>query len=227
MTRALLCLMIIGCKGTIIGEVKPLDESTVPTPGEVTLPVGPTYSAAKCEGVAALRTYHSLTGDALGADRANLAATLDTRRPRSWETVQSYGQDLNRQLGYYLATDGALDLATVPVRPMYWAADAQLGALELYSHFRVGYIVCGRMLAEPNGSAVFMSPELASAPTEASASKVCHDMMRQFWKEEPTTEQVSDCAAFAIDEANVAATTTERWALVCAALISSTGSTTQ
>ena len=157
MKRALLALLVIGCKGTIIGEV--IDPSSqLPngtTPSSMPEPTMPTSSTARCEGVAMARSYHSLTGEALEASRVDSAVTLDTRRPRTWENITAYGDDLNQQFGYYLASNGALNFATVPVRPEYWRADAQLGALELYSHFRVGYIVCTRMLSEPNGSAAF------------------------------------------------------------------------
>ncbi len=195
-----------------------------PTPSA---PAGPTYSAAVCEGAPPARTFTGLDGLPLERDRVNAAADLDQRRTRSWENLDAYGGDLNQQLGYYRATEGLLERATAPLRPDFWYLEADMGALELYSQFRVGFMACERMVADPHGTPLFSLPSFASAPSTDTADGPCRYMMRQFWKTEPTAQQVQACADFAVNETSDLPTVSKRWALVCAALLSSTGSTTQ
>ena len=224
--------LMAGCKGTIVGPLGTLPragEGTDPVPFEVptsNLP-GPMFSGALCEGAPAARTFLSLTGEPLEADRVNTSIDLDRRRTRTWESTHLYIDDLNRLLGYYLAANDFLDLATVPVRPSYSYAEVQMGALELYSQFRVGFVVCHQLIDTPREAKIFKLEPLRSAPTFASAKEQCRNMMRQFWREDPTTEQVDSCATFAVEETADLPTVSERWALVCASILSSTGATTQ
>lgn len=216
-----------------------------PTPEASRPPVvsGPQYSAARCEGAPRARTFRGLDGSTLEAGRVDAAVDLDRRHTRTWERVEEWGQDMNDKLGYWLASDGLFWEAAVPVRRRggagFWYNDAPLGAIELYSQFRLSFLMCSRLLSAPpdsmQRSAFVLSPgdgtpiaDLLVAPTAASAPVRCERLMRRFWRMIPSAAQVAACAQFAVDEtAELATTPVERWAYVCAALLTSAGATTQ
>lgn len=243
-----LVLLLSGCEGVIVGpraEPTPLQSVDPNQRGPAVTHVdGPQYATAKCEGVGMARTFRGLDGQVLEAGRTDAAFDLDRRQTRTWETTATWGSDMNQKLGYYLASDGLAPTALVPVRSRggaeYTYTAPPMGALELYSQFRLGFLMCKRLLdAPPVGqherTAFVLDPKNAQpfadflvAPTAESGARRCESMMRRFWKMVPSPEQVAACADFAVNEtATFATTPQERWAYVCAALLTSSGAITQ
>lgn len=249
----LLLLSAVGCDGRI-GAIPGPSASPPPTSMPAASPTpspsapppvveGPQYSAARCEGAPRSRTFRGLDGTTLEAGRVDAAVELDRRHTRTWERVEEWVQDMNDKLGYWLASDGLFWEAAVPVRRRggagFWYNDAPLGAIELYSQFRLSFLMCSRLLSAPPDSmqraAFVLSPEDGSpiadfmvAPTAASAPVRCERLMRRFWRMIPSADQVAACARFAVDEtAELATSPVERWAYVCASLLTSAGATTQ
>ncbi|MBL8939980.1 MAG: hypothetical protein JNM69_35840 [Archangium sp.] len=240
-----LVLLLAACEGTIVGS-RPVPESVDPNPSgpTVTHVDGPQYATAKCEGVGMARTFRGLDGQVLEAGRTDAAFDLDRRQTRTWETTAAWGADMNQKLGYYLASDGLAPTALVPVRSRggaeYAYTSPPMGALELYSQFRLGFLMCSRLLKSPpvgqlERTAFVIDPKNAqpfadflAVPTPESGARRCESMMRRFWKLVPSAEQVAACADFAVNETAAFATTPqERWAYVCAALLTSSGAITQ
>lgn len=242
-----LLLVLVGCEGTIVGrhaapQVLESVDPNAPTP--TTHVEGPQYATAKCEGVGMARTFRGLDGQVLEAGRTDAAFDLDRRQTRTWETTAAWGADMNQKLGYYLASDGLAPTALVPVRSRggveFSYTSPPMGALELYSQFRLSFLMCSRLLNSPPAgqlerTAFVIDPKTAqpfadflAAPTPESGARRCESMMRRFWKLVPSAEQVTACADFAVNEtATFATTPQERWAYVCAALLTSSGAITQ
>lgn len=249
--RFSLLLLLVACEGSILGGVAPAPSSSAASdpPASVTPDTpatnveGPHYASARCEGLGMVRSYTALDGTKLEASRANSASGLDARHTRTWERTDDWGADMNEKLGYYLASIDVARGAMVPVRSTggleFWYANPPMGALELYSQFRLGFLMCAKLLTSPpdpsQRDAFVLSPtngsvlaDFTAAPTAESAPRRCESMMRRFWKLVPTPEQIAACAQFAVDDtADLASTPAERWAYVCASLLTSTGTTTQ
>lgn len=242
-----LVLLITGCEGVIVGpraETPALESVDPNTNGPpVTHVDGPQYATAKCEGVGMARTFRGLDGQVLEAGRADAAFDLDRRQTRTWETTAAWGADMNQKLGYYRASDGLAPTALVPVRSRggaeYAYTSPPMGALELYSQFRLGFLMCSRLITMPPNqlerTAFVTDPktgqpfaDFLAPPTAESGARRCESMMRRFWKMVPSAEQVAACADFAVNEtASFATTPLERWSYVCAALLTSSGAITQ
>lgn len=242
-----LVLLLMGCEGVIVGPrpAPELLESVDPnTSGPtVTHVEGPQYATAKCEGVGMARTFRGLDGQVLEASRTDAAFDLDRRQTRTWETTAAWGADMNGKLGYYLASEGLAPTALVPVRSRggveYAYTSPPMGALELYSQFRLGFLMCSRLINMPpmqlERTAFVTDPktgqpfaDFLAAPTAESGARRCESMMRRFWRMVPSAEQIAACSDFAVNEtATFATTPKERWAYVCAALLTSSGAITQ
>jgi hypothetical protein len=244
-----LLLVLVGCEGTIVGAPGAAGPGSAPgsTDEAPTTHIdGPQYVTAACEGVGTSRTYRGLDTRTLEATRADSAFELDRRTTRTWDSTAAWGADMNEKLGYWKASDGLTQDALVPVRKNspgaeYVTTAPSVGALELYSQFRLAFIMCTRLLENPPPAdslprtafvvdAKTGQPlaDYRAAPTAESAPRRCTSMMRRFWKMVPTQEQVDACAQFAVVEtASLATTPAGRWAAVCAAVLTSSQTLTQ
>jgi hypothetical protein len=243
---ALMLLLVSACQGEI-GEQTP----SVAPPGMTAAPRGPAPSRpepsttpeptspppptlpppAQCVDAPPGRALRGFGGEVLGGDRADLAAGLDERRVRAWDTFDSYSGDVSQKLGYYLATAGLYTpstAASIPTRPRGWFVEGSMGALQHFTHYRLAFLACLGMLEDPTLRGVFDTPDVdyRAAPTAETAPRACAAQAQAFWSQRPSDEQVSACADFAVHE-NLDESPARRWAYVCAALLDSAPAVTQ
>jgi len=239
------CLALgAGCDGTIAGAPASLEAlpggpsspdavtSDVPwTPGGSATSTPSLPSAAVCQQAPAGRAYRGFGGEALEADRPDVAAWADIHRPfpgrkadntNGWMVVREIGGALGTREESSRdpeATDPGVG-AAFGVVPDSWFQEAEVGAFAVYVTFTYAFKACTRAFATTNTTLrTGWFEHTAFPPDRPRAEAFCERTQRAAWMRAPTVEEREACVelALSLDEPDV----TSRWALVCASIFAS------
>ncbi len=223
---ALLCsvLSLSSCLGNIMGPPK------VPTEGPDPVATGPGPDAAptpsrapECSTGPKGRSYQSLDGHPLEADRRNLELGAEIQLIRNPEQlIEGQRKALNQDfyhLGLYTNAFSssfgilpALDLA-------HWYQAPQPGISLEWGFFYTAYRACLEQQQHPK-----ITPPVAwqATPTADTAPAECRRFMQNAWWESPTDDEVAACADFAVNEIPaLVSEPAQQWAYVCASVLTS------
>ncbi|MEW5741918.1 MAG: hypothetical protein AB1938_23590 [Myxococcota bacterium] len=248
--RALLLLScgvaLAGCEGAFAGGGQPPQPGLPGTPGAPGVPgtspdtpwtsggtpsaPTPTLpSAAVCQQAPAGRGYRGFAGEALEADREDVAAWAESHRTyparkevnsNDWLVVTEIARALGTTTqGDTEGSDPGVG-AAFGVVPDSWFEESEVGAFAVYVTFRYAVKACTRAFGT-TASALRTGwfEHTAFPPDQARAESFCARTQRAAWLREPTAPERAACVdlALSLDEPDVKT----RWALVCASVFAS------
>lgn len=153
------------------------------------------------------RTYVGFGGAPLETDRPMIAAGSDRVRIKPFAALAG---EYMRALAL-TAFDTRAYAATFGRPPARWYAEPAASANTIYAAFALAYDACGQHTATLGS--------YATAPNPTLADSLCRDLGRRAWQREPTDDEASACAAYAVDKTNPADDPRKRWAYACAAVL--------
>ena len=156
----------------------------------------------------ATRTYTSLGGSALEADRIVLDAGRDRLRLKPFTALSI---EFRRGLGL-AAFDTSAYAATFGRPPARWYTEPTANASTVYGAFALAFAACTQHVAT--------AATYASAPDVTSASAVCSDLAHRAWDREASTDEVAACVDYVVTKTPAADAPRRRWAYGCAAVFS-------
>jgi hypothetical protein len=161
-----------------------------------------------CTEKPAARTYVLFDGTKLEDKRAD--ESVDANRAR-FKPYSVMADEYKRVLGAPpKSLAGAA--ATFEDPPARWHAEPAPSAVALDAIYAIGLEGCTAMVAT--------APERATAPTAATATTFCKDLMEKAWGEAPAAG-VTTCVDLATNKLANESDARKRWAHVCASLLSS------
>lgn len=196
-----------------------------PEPGEVP----PLPSVAICEDAPAGRGYLGLAGEHLEAERSDVAAGYDTRRPyRNFLHNSDWvvAVDLQKAVGNspVAADPERRDPgfgASFGITPPRWYNESEVGTFAVYVTFNYAFKVCLREFdAERALTHQPWYEHAAFEPTEERARDFCSGVQAKAWLRDPSAEELQACVDLALDLGEEP-DFKQRWAYVCASVLSS------
>ena len=155
------------------------------------------------------RSYAGLGGDALEADRPQIAAGTDRIRIKPYGALAA---EYNRVLGLTDFSTAAY-AGVFGKAPARWFEEPQASASTIYSAYALAYDGCSRKMASGG--------DYDLAPTATIADRICRDLSRAAWQREATDDEASDCATFVLNETAASDPPRKRWAYTCASILTS------
>jgi hypothetical protein len=155
------------------------------------------------------RTYLGFDGNALEADRPQIAAGTDRIRMKPFAVLSA---EYSRALGL-ASFNTAIYAGTFGKSPARWFDEPEASAATLQAGFALAYDGCTQATAT--------GADFAMAPTAVVADRLCRDFARKAWQREATDDEASTCATFAVSQTNPADAPAKRWAYTCAAVLAS------
>lgn len=192
---------LAGCAGNV------LEPSPDPGPGDDDPgPDDPTDPGPDPLCTVEARSYVGFGQAPLEADRGEAIAGSDRLRVKPFGALAG---EYQRVLGVAVDTGAFADTFGAP--PPRWYEEPAASANTLYGAYSMAYAGCLEYTAT--------GAQFAEAPTAATADALCRDFGRAFWDREPTDDQASACATFAVGETAGAGGPRARWAYACAAAL--------
>jgi hypothetical protein len=154
------------------------------------------------------QAYVGLDGRVLIEERLDLTAQTDRLRVKPYSLLQ---EDFNRALGMTPAFIQN-QASTFNDPATRWSQEPALSGVNMYQAFKAAFQGCRATLTQT---------QFQTNPTLATADVECASFQRKFWNREPTAQERSSCASFAVSAENNDASPKNRWAYACAAVLSS------
>lgn len=157
------------------------------------------------------RTYKGFDGSPLESGRLEIDPGSDRIRMKPFVALAT---EYERALGVaeVNTTSAAATFGRAPAR---WYLEPQASASTVYAAFALAYSACSQKTAT--------GTDFAEAPNANSAQRLCHDFGAAAWHREPTSDEITTCATFAVDKTNPADAPAKRWAYTCAAVLTASG----
>lgn len=199
------------------------------TPGGTASPTPALPSTAVCQQAPAGRGYRGFAGEALEADREDVAAWAETHRPyparkevnsSDWMVVVEIARALGTTTqGDPEGRDPGVG-AAFGVVPDSWYQEGEVGAFAVYVTFRYAMKACARAFGTTSSALrTGWFEHTAFAPDQTRAEAFCTRTMKAAWLREPSADERAACVdlALTLDEPDVKT----RWAMVCASVFAS------
>jgi hypothetical protein len=201
---AWICSALLGCSASPGGdrfESEPSEDPPLPPSAEVAAPL--------CADVG--KAYVGFANTPLSRGRAAGTAGADRGRIKPYSALS---REYTRTLGAVPASlQGAS--TTFSASPPRWYVEPEASAIAVITQHAVAFEGC---LAFTKTAADF-----AAGPTEESSRSQCAGMMRKFWMQTGTPDEVDSCVRFATVDTAAVKDARRRWAHVCASIMSSAG----
>jgi hypothetical protein len=193
MRHLLIPVLLVGCVGDIGGSIGDDDGSGSNEEEPVV-----------CEQV---RSYKGFAGTPLESDRLTIEPGSDRIRMKPFVALAT---EYERALGVaeVVTTSAAATFGRAPAR---WYAEPQASSNTVYAAFALAYGACTQKTA--------LGGDFAEAPNANSAQRLCRDFAMAAWHREPSVDEITTCATFAVDKTNAADAPAKRWAYTCAAVL--------
>lgn len=157
------------------------------------------------------RAYTDLGGTPLGTDRPTIDPGTDRVRLKPYAAL---ADEYKAALGL-TAFDTSAFAPTFGKPPARWFSEPQASANTIYAAFALAYGGCTQKMAT--------DAQYATAPTQAAAEVVCHDLVRRAWHRDATAAETTTCADYAVNQTKPSDAPATRWAYTCAAVLSASG----
>lgn len=157
------------------------------------------------------RSYKGFDGSPLESGRLEIDPGTDRIRMKPFVALAT---EYERALGVAEVNTTAA-AATFGRAPERWYLEPQASASTVYAAFALAYSACTQKTTA--------GADFAEAPSANSAQRVCRDLGLSAWHREPTSDEITTCATFAVDKTNAADPPAKRWAYTCAAVLTASG----